>query len=355
VSRDERCLALPIRYAARRLAALAAVLFAGAALASADAHASSTYAEIIDSVQPKIVKIYGAGGFQGLEAYQSGFLISADGFILTVWSYVLDTDYITVHLNDGRKLKAEVKNVDPKLELAILKIDVTDAHYFDIDLAADAQAGTRVLAFSNLYGVATGNEPASVQHGVVSVKTRLEARRGVFETPYRGSVYVLDAVTNNPGAAGGALVNLRGELLGMLGKELRNAQTNTWLNYAIPVAELRQTVKDIMAGKFVASASSAGAARPKADEPLKLRMLGIVLVPDVLERTPPFVDEVRSGSPAAQAGMRPDDLILFINGDRLIQSCNALEDELQYIDRDDEVRITVIRGQELLEFVLKAN
>ena len=109
-----------------------------------------------------------------------------------------------------------------------------------------------MLAFSNLFGVATGNEPASVQKGTISVVTRLEARRGAFETPYHGPVYVLDVTTNNPGAAGGALVTRQGELAGMLGKELRNALNNTWLNYAVPIAELRQSVDEIRAGKFVA-------------------------------------------------------------------------------------------------------
>ena len=51
-----------------------------------------SFATSIDRVQPKLVKIYGAGGFRGLEAYQSGFLISSEGHVLTVWSYVLDTD-----------------------------------------------------------------------------------------------------------------------------------------------------------------------------------------------------------------------------------------------------------------------
>ena len=55
-----------------------------------------------------------------------------------------------------------------------------------------------MLAFSNLFGVATGDEPASVLHGIVAAKTRLEARRGVFETPYKGPVYIVDAMTNNP-------------------------------------------------------------------------------------------------------------------------------------------------------------
>ena len=85
---------------------------------------------------------------------------------------------------------------------------------------------------------------------------------------------------------------------------------------------------------------------------LDLALLGIVLVPDVLERTPPFVDHVQPGSPADKAGIRADDLVLLI-GERLIQSCKTLRSDLEYIDQDDEVKLTVLRGQELLEFALR--
>src|SRR6187431_2080650 len=68
--------------------------------------AQESYARVIDGVQPNIVKIYGAGGVQGLEHYQSGFLISAEGHVLTAWSYVLDSDEIIVMLHDGRRLTA---------------------------------------------------------------------------------------------------------------------------------------------------------------------------------------------------------------------------------------------------------
>ena len=166
---------------------------------------------------------------------KAAFLISAEGHILTVWSYVLDTDYLSVMLADGRKFEAKLVGADPRLEIAVLKIDAQRLDHFDLAHGAVGDAGTRVWALSNLFGVATGDEPDSVQHGVVAAKTQLDARRGVYETPYHGPVYVVDCVTNNPGAAGGALVNLRGELLGMLGKELRNSQNNVWLNYAIPL------------------------------------------------------------------------------------------------------------------------
>lgn len=333
-----------------RIGLLTVVLLFGVPTRSLSA-ADRTFRDTITSVQPRMVKIYGAGGLSGLEAYQSGFLISAEGHLLTVWSYVLDTDYVTVVLDDGRKFKAELAGADPRLEIAVLKIDATDLPHFDLSESPELDAGDRVLAFSNLYGVATGNEPASVLHGSVASRTALEARRGAFDTPYKGPVYVLDAMTNNPGAAGGALTDRRGRLAGILGKELRNSLNNTWLNYALPVAELNGSVDDILAGRATPSRPTNEQKKPA--EPLTLALLGIVLVPDVLAKTPPFIDDVRQGSPAAAAGLRQDDLVLFVN-DRLAASCRNLTEELTFIDRIDPITLTVQREQELIEVELKA-
>jgi len=319
--------------------------------ALAQVTAPDSLSQVIEANQPKMVKIYGAGGVRGLESYQSGFLISEAGHLLTAWSYVLDTDYITAVLDDGRKFEAKLVGADPRLEVAVLKIEATELPYFDLAASVPAEGGSRVLAFSNLFGVATGDEPASVQHGIIAVKTRLDARRGTFETPYHGSVYVLDAMTNNPGAAGGALTNQHGELLAMLGKELRNAQNNIWLNYALPIDELRGSVDAILAGKF-----RPGDDKPaiKPDEAIDLASLGVVLVPDVLERTPPYVDTVRSGSPGQQAGIRPDDLIVFV-GENLVHSCKGFREELARIERDLPLRLVLMRGQDLIETVIKPN
>lgn len=326
--------------------ALVAVALAWAAT---NARAGDLLQQAIELSQPKIVKIYGAGGVRGLEAYQSGFLISPTGHVLTAWSYVLDTDYITATLADGRKFEAKLVGADPRLEIAVLKIDAAELEHFDLAESVPGEGGSRVLAFSNLFGVATGDEAASVQHGVIAVKTRLDARRGTFETPYHGPVYVLDAMTNNPGAAGGALTNQNGELLAILGKELRSAQNNIWLNYAIPIAELRTSVDEILSGK-----TRVGQDKPEArpDQPVDLAALGVVLVPDVLERTPPYVDAVRAGSPAEQAGVKPDDMIVFV-ADSLVHSCKGLREELARLERDAELRLIVMRGLELVEFVIK--
>jgi S1-C subfamily serine protease len=311
---------------------------------------AATIQSTIHEAQAKIVKIYGAGGLRGMEAYQSGMLISPEGHILTVFSHVLDSESVTVVLADGRKSQAKLLGADPRLEIAVLKIDAAELPFFDLRHAAKAESGERILALSNVFGVATGDEPVSVQRGTLAVVTRLDARRGTFETPYHGSIYVLDVTVNNSGAAGGALVTRRGELLGMLGKELRNALNNTWLNYAIPIDSLLASTDAIRAGKVVVEREAE--AGKKTERPLDVTMLGLSLVPDVLERTPPYVDHVCPGSPADLAGVRADDLILLL-GDRLIQSCKAITGELENVDEDDEVRLTILRGHDLIEVTLR--
>jgi len=332
---------------------LAACLLAVSVLAFAKpaSAADGTFIQTVALVQPKIVKIYGAGGLRGLEAYQSGFLISPQGHVLTAWSYVLDTDLITVTLDDGRRLQAQLIGADPRREVAVLKIEADDLPHFRLSDAVELEVGDRVLAFSNLFGVATGDEDASVLHGCVSAKTRLEARRGAFETPYDGPVYVVDAMTNNPGSAGGALTDRQGNLVGILGKEMRNALNNTWLNYVIPASELVTPVDDILAGKTLPRKVDQSVKKP--DQPWTLARAGLRLVPDVLARTPPFIDTVTPDSPAARAELQPDDLILFINNAVVVSCQNAVE-TLSLIDHIDPLRLTVQRGRQLVEVVLQA-
>jgi S1-C subfamily serine protease len=331
---------------------LVAWLALHAAVPSVRAEGSPSMAGVIQGVQPQMVKIFGAGGLAGLEAYQSGFLISPDGHVLTVWSYVLDTDYITVTLDDGRKFNGTLVGADPRYEIAILKIEAEQLPYFSLLDVVELSPGDRVLTFSNLFGVAVGDEPTSVLHGCVAALADLDARRGAFETNYRGPVYVLDAITNNPGAAGGVLTDRKGRLAGLLGKELRSAQTNIWLNYAIPIQPLIASVDDILAGKTLPRTIDDSTRKPA--EPWTLGRAGVSLVPDVLSKTPPFVDAVRAGSPAAAAGLQPDDLVLFVNSAVASSITNVL-DELSLVDRIDPVRLTVQRGRELIEVTIQPN
>lgn len=298
----------------------------------------------VRQAQSCVVKVYGAGGGQGLEAYQSGFLVSPDGHIATAWSYVLDVPPI-IQLDDGSRYEAEVLEFEPRLELAILKIDAGGLPFFSVQ-SETVDFGDRVLAISNLFNIATGNEPASVMQGRVAAVAPLDARRGTFETPYRGNVLILDLVANNPGAAGGALINSRGNLIGMLGKELRDSATGVWINYAIPASVLRGAIGDMIAGRRRPPPveQSPILAREKSHSPEKL---GIIMIPDVLESTPSFVDDIVDRSPAQEAGLRSDDLILMVGGYR-IDGQKTLVDRLRRIDFRDDVSMTIQRASDIL-------
>jgi serine protease Do len=341
----------------RAVALSVACLLAGTGDARANDHSTggaraASFADLARQVQPKVVKLYGAGGLRGLESYQSGILISDKGHVLTVWSYVLDADEVTVVLDDGRRYVARHVAADPITEIAVLKFEAgrDDLPHFDLSQVVTGEPGTRVFAFSNLFGIAAGDESVSMLHGVVSALAPLEARRGAFATNYRGEVYVVDAAVNNPGAAGGALTDSQGRLLGMLGKELRSSLTGSWLNYALPVAAFAPTVEEILAGRFTPTELTE---LDRPDKPLSLAALGIVLVPDVVTRTPPYIDRVLPDSAAARTGLRPDDLLVVIDT-QVVSSCRDAAQHLERLEHDATVGIAVLRDEEFLEFTLQA-
>jgi serine protease Do len=300
--------------------------------------------------QRRVVKIYGAGGLSGMEAYQSGFLVSPEGHVATAWSYVLDVEPIVL-LDDGRRFESKIVGFEPSLELAVLKIEATDLPFFRFSDDVSAEWGDPILAVSNLFGIATGSESASVMQGSIAGVSNLDARRGTFKTPYHGKVLLLDLIANNPGAAGGAVVDMRGQLAGMLGKELRDSATGVWLNYAIPASALKKTIGDIIAGRQTTAVESSDPILPR-DKSHDLRTLGLVMVPDVLETTPAYIDVVIAGSTAARAELRPDDLILLVNGKR-VESQRSLRNLLRTIDRRDDVELTIRRDFEILPVVLR--
>jgi serine protease Do len=340
-------------------AALAAVCLAG------PARAEDSFANVVRETNKKLVKLFGAGGIQGLPSYGTGTIVSPDGYILTVQNHILDTSDLRVHLYDGSRYQAKVVAVEPELDLALLKINFGKEQpeplaYFDVPAAAKrerAAAGSGVLAFSNLFQLALRDEPMSVQRGVVAAYAKLYGRIGIFEAPYTGNVYVVDAVTNNPGAGGGALTDRKGELLGIIGKELRNELTNTWINYAVPIGatidaplgdgKTRQvSIVELVEKKenYKAVATNKGAKGVGG-------YTGIVLVPNVVERTPPYVEEVRAGSPAAKAGLKPDDLIVYIDG-LPVSSIEMFQEVLNRYRPGTEIKLEVQRGVKLTTLTL---
>jgi serine protease Do len=308
------------------------------------AQVTPSLSPVVEQTNPRVVKLFGSGGFRGLNSYGTGILISSDGYILTVYSPLIDAPDLLGHLFDGRRVHVKTVVVEPDLDAALLKLDdALDLPYFDVGRAAArplVQPGERVLAFSNQFQIATREEPVSVQHGVIAAYSKLHGRRGIFEAPYKEPVYVIDAITNNPGAAGGAVTTIDGLLLGIIGKELRNSLSNTWVNYAVPIQALADFAQKGMKGLY----------KPKPASPVVAGQQGyhgLILVPDAVERTPPFVDDVIPGSPAAKAGLHVDDLIVYVNGEKI----NSVREFHQLVDpasAGTSFKLEVRRGDRLL-------
>jgi len=341
--------------------------------------AADPFVDVVEKSNRKLVKLFGAGGFARLNNYGTGIVISKDGYILTVASQLLDTADLAVHLYDGQRLRAQVVVSEPLLDVALLKVKVEgkkldednglDLDYFDFDEAVKrgpAAPGDWVVGMSNTFEIALRDEPLSVQRGVVAAYTKMAGRRGIFEFPYTGDVYVVDAITNNPGAAGGALLTRKGELIGIIGRELKNSLSETWMNYAIPVTakmdvRFKVKVKD-KDGKeveeekteTVSMADFVTRGKKGTYKPVPVPSQfggggyhGILFVPNVLERTPAYIEDVVPGSPADKAGLRADDLVSFVDGEPIV-SIKAFDEFIQKKTRAGTViRLEVRRGESL--------
>ncbi|MCY3004943.1 MAG: trypsin-like peptidase domain-containing protein [Planctomycetota bacterium] len=304
--------------------------------------------ELFQSAQRSVVKLYGAGGMRGLESYQSGVVIGDGNTILTSWSTVLDVDKVRVVTYDGRRLDAEVVGVDPECELALLRVENSKLPGFVLEASYQVRPGQRVFSITNLFGIAAGNEACSYQKGVVMAVSDLQSKYTGLRSVYRGKVIVVDVMTNNPGAAGGALVDLGGRLVGVIGKELRDEQSGIWLNYSIPADVAAASVDRILAGKT----RSAGASLTMAKNPHKALDLGMVLIPNVIPKTPVYIDRIRKDSLANRAGIQANDLVLLVN-DQRVDSQKSFEQILQTIERGDSFQLLLQRGTELLRVQIR--
>jgi serine protease Do len=209
------------------------------------------------------------------------------------------------------------------------------------------------MALSNMYKVAERDEMMSVQRAMITAVGKLSARRGQFEVPYHGEVLYLDTITNNPGAAGGAVLDRHGNLLGIIGKEFRNNQTDTWVNYAMPLNTKAEVVikgekKMFTLAEFVDLAIHdkwvKSDPKPEVDPIKNPRVYtGIIFVPKVVDRTPPYIDGIEPNSPAAKAGLKPDDLVIYLDGEP-VYSTDVYRDLIKRYNPGDKVQVEIRRG-----------
>lgn len=323
----------------------------GGGMTTAEADALSTLAPP-GSTQAAMVKLFGAGGVAGLEGYQSGVCIDPAGTVLTVGGVLLDGGVATVVNAVGDRYEARLIGVDHRTGAALLRPDtpVEPPGWIEVTaLPAPEQAET-VWVFSNAFAIAAGDEPVSVQRcrvAAIAPMPRLTGRRSEVAglslgAPAAGQpVLLLDGVTSNPGAAGGAVVDQQGRLRGLVGSEARSPLTGAWLNYATPVAAIRQELARMQSGERPASRREHD---PGQDRRL-VRGLGFRFVPRVSARTPAYVEDVEPGSAADRAGCLPDDLIVSVEG-ATVGTVEAASEAIadHAAERAPTVSLTLLRG-----------
>lgn len=284
------------------------------ACAQDQANVDGVFAKAAALAQQRTVKVYG-GGVGRVIGYSTGIVVSPNGEILVAQGAQLSAASLRVTLANGQTYPAQVVRRSGPLQAAILKIEASTPEYFDLSKPSEVGPGDWILAVSNAFKVAEGTEPLSLNVGVFALRTQLQGRRGVQDVPYTGDLILLDAITSNPGAAGGAVVDDEGKLVGMIGRLIEDTGTNTRINYAAPVDRL---------AKFVAGAEETAVADNGTPEPNattgtsgnsnKPVDLGIRLFRLGGRKGAAYVDRVIPNSPAAAAGVRADDLILAVNG-----------------------------------------
>ncbi len=319
--------------------------------------------DVIARTRECVIKLYGLGAGQQA-GYGSGILVSATGEVLTVESLLIDARSIRAIDADGRRFEAAAVYRDPTRQMALLQLKppsdphmaappaqaghdgeastVTVSAHFAVPQSADLDPGQWVLAAGNAFRIADGDEPVTVARGVFSTRTRLDAKRRLKDYPYRGDVLVIDCITNNPGMPGGALVDLDGRLVGMIGREVQANQTHTHLNYAIPADVLSAFLADaraaVAAGRHGPVEQDAGDGGPPD--------LGIRIARTGYRTVLPFIERVTRGSLAARAGLRADDLILSING-RQVASADEFDAAVALLRAGDAVDLVIRRDRDI--------
>jgi serine protease Do len=313
----------------------------------------------IETVSTRVVKLFGLKA--GLSAgYGAGTLISGDGLVVTTFSLLLDSRNLRAVTHDGTVYGADVLDLNEDLQLALLKLnpkaqydrrgnrvegaDLTpdSLEFFEPGDSRSLLPGDWVIAAGNPFKVSQGAEPISVTIGVFSARTHLDARRKTRDFPYTGDVLVIDAITSNPGAPGGPLLNLDGQWVGVIGRVVVSRRTHTNFNYALPVETVMDYVRSVLDADDDSPATETAAVEPYH---------GIKLFDMGYQKNLVYVDRVSRRSPAKTAGLRKDDLIVSIDG-RSVRDAESFHEIMRTLTPGKEVELIIIRDEKLFNKTL---
>ena len=285
----------------------------------------STLTQLYKNVTPGVVDItvtssssdgFGFGGQQQTQAEGSGIVYDAKGHILTNAHVVDGAKSITVRFQSGKTAKATLVGIDAGTDIAVIKVDVDASllHPLTLGSSASVQPGEEVIAIGSPFGL-----PGTMTSGIVSAVDRTIQAPNNFSIS--GAIQT-DAPINH-GNSGGPLLDASGDVIGVNAQIESDSGGNDGVGFAIP----SNTVKSIVS-QLLASGKAEHA------------YLGVSLDSNAAKAT---VGQVRSGTPAASAGLKAGDVITAIDG-KQVASAPELQSAIDAKRPGDTVSITYTRG-----------
>ncbi len=264
----------------------------------------------------------------------SGVIISADGYIITNQHLIEGADEILVSLSDGRSGQAVLIGKDRETDIAILRIPINGLSPIKVAYNQPVRVGDVVLAIGNPLNVGQ-----TVTMGIISATGRNRLGLNTFEN------FIQTDAAINPGNSGGALVDARGQLIGINTAIFSQTGGSQGIGFAIPISIALDVMQQIIdQGKVTrgwigveGSAVTARAAMASGDPNIEGALIVGV-----------FID-----SPADKAGIRADDIVVAVNGEPIVGVRNLLE-KITMHQPGDIIEVTVLRGPQRASYSVRA-
>lgn len=261
----------------------------------------------------------------------SGVIVSPSGYLLTNHHVIADADDIVVELRDGRVAAATVVGTDPETDIAVLKIDLLDLPQLVLN-TSPGRVGDLVLAIGNPFGVGQ-----TVTMGILSATGRNQVGLSTYEN------FIQTDAAINPGNSGGALINARGELIGINTAIFRQGGGSNGIGFAIPTALATEVMDELVAFGRVIRGWIGVEAQPLSEA--LARSLGISRDAGV------YIDGVFRRSPAEAADILPGDIITHLGG-MPVRDARTAMNQVAQLEPGTTLEIRLLRQGQPLERTL---
>jgi serine peptidase DegS len=267
---------------------------------------ATSYARAVAASSPAVANVFAERALSGRGTLGSAVVIDPQGYLVTNWHVVRDADQIKVQLSDGRVAVPTVVGTDPDTELALLHVDLPALPSITLGRSDNLEVGEVVLAIGNSLGLSQ-----TVTMGIVSATGRGQLGVTTFED------FIQTDAAINLGNSGGALVNTKGELVGINTAVIDSGQGSQsppeGIGFAIPVNLVRGVMVQLIAhGRVIRGYLGVDVEDLSAGEADGLGLDG------------PAVRLEKTEGPAAAAGLLPGDILTHLNGRRIYSRQQAM-------------------------------